>query len=80
MTIDRDITCRFDDLDLKHGVGGEKLLDEGMSLLEIKIPGIMPLWMSKILSELKIFPASFSKIGTYYKLAPELNRIQTKGI
>lgn len=80
MTIDRDITCRFDDLDLKHGVGGEKLLDEGISLLEIKIPGIMPLWMSKILSELKIFPASFSKIGTYYKLAPELNRIQTKGI
>ena len=75
MTIDRDITCRYDDLDLRHGVKGEKLLEDGISLLEIKIPGIMPLWMSKLLSELKIFPASFSKIGTYYKSAPELNRI-----
>ena len=75
MTIDRDITCRYDDLDLKHGVKGEKLLADGISLLEIKIPGIMPLWMSKLLSELKIFPASFSKVGTYYKSAPELNRI-----
>ncbi|MCR5206132.1 MAG: polyphosphate polymerase domain-containing protein [Lachnospiraceae bacterium] len=75
MTIDRDITCRYDDLDLKHGVKGEKLLADGISLLEIKIPGKMPLWMSKLLSELKIFPASFSKVGTYYKSTPELNRI-----
>ena len=77
MTIDKDITCRFDDLDLKNGVGGEKLLDEDCALLEIKIPGIMPLWMSKILSELKIFPVSFSKIGTYYTRTPELNNIKT---
>ena len=75
MTIDRDITCRYDDLDLKKGVGGQKLFDEGTSLLEIKIPGIMPLWMSKILAELKIYPVSFSKYGTYYKTTPELNHL-----
>ncbi len=79
MTIDQDITARFDNLDLKQGVGGQKLLDEGMSLLEIKIPGVMPLWMSSILSKLDIFPASFSKIGTYYKETPELNTIKVSG-
>ena len=75
MTIDRDITCRYDDLDLRKGVGGQKLFDENTSLLEIKIPGIMPLWMSKILADLKIYPVSFSKYGTYYKTTPELNHL-----
>ena len=56
------------------GVYGDKLLPEGSSLLEIKIPGIMPMWMSRILSELKIYPASFSKYGTYYSRTPELYR------
>ncbi len=72
MTIDREITCRYKDLHLKSGVYGDKILPEGTSLLEIKIPGIMPLWMSKILSDLKIYPASFSKYGTYYQTTPEL--------
>lgn len=75
MTIDRDITCRYDDLDLRKGVDGQKLFDENTSLLEIKIPGIMPLWMSKILADLKIYPVSFSKYGTYYKTTPELNHL-----
>jgi hypothetical protein len=75
MTIDREITCRYDDLDLKKGVGGQQLFDENTSLLEIKIPGIMPLWMSKILADLKIYPVSFSKYGTYYKTTPELNHL-----
>ena len=60
---------------MKKVVGGHKLFEEVTSLLEIKIPGIMPLWMSKILSELKIYPVSFSKYGTYYKTTPELNSI-----
>ena len=72
MTIDRDITCRYNSLRLTDGVFGDKILEEGTSLLEIKIPGIMPLWMSEILSKLKVFPASFSKYGTYYKTTPEL--------
>ena len=74
LTIDRDITCRYNDLELEKGVGGDKLLDDSTSLLEIKIPGIMPLWMSRILSDLKIFPASFSKYGTYYKNTEALNQ------
>ena len=74
MTLDQNITCRYDDLHLGSGVYGTQILPEGYSLLEIKIPGIMPMWMSAILSELKIFPNSFSKYGTYYKTTPELYR------
>lgn len=74
MTIDRAITCRSEDLSLRSGVYGREILPEGASLLEIKIPGIMPLWMSTILAELKIYPASFSKYGTYYSTSPELYR------
>ena len=74
LTIDRDITCRYNDLYLTKGVYGKKLLGEGESLMEIKIPGVMPLWMSKILSDLKIYPASYSKYGTYYSITPELYR------
>ena len=35
--------------------------------LEIKIPGAMPLWLSHLLDDLKIYPASFSKYGEAYK-------------
>lgn len=73
MTIDRDITCRTDRLSLLEGVAGGHILPDGIFLLEIKIPGAMPLWMSHILAELKIFPVSISKYGRYYQQTPEIN-------
>jgi len=36
-------------------------------LMEIKIPGSAPLWLSHLLNENSIFDISFSKYGTYYK-------------
>ena len=35
--------------------------------MEIKIPGVMPLWLSHALSANKIYRTSFSKIGACYK-------------
>ena len=35
--------------------------------MEIKIPGAAPMWLAHLLSELRIFPTSFSKYGTCYK-------------
>lgn len=35
--------------------------------MEIKIPGVMPLWLSRLLSNLTIRKQSFSKYGTYYR-------------
>jgi len=66
VTIDDDIIYRGYDLDLRDGVYGRQLLKKGQRLMEIKIPGAMPLWLSHILDDLKIFPTSYSKYGTAY--------------
>ena len=66
ITIDDNILYRGYDLDLTEGIYGRELLAEGQRLMEIKIPDAMPLWLSHILDELKIFPTSYSKYGTAY--------------
>ncbi|MBO5449540.1 MAG: polyphosphate polymerase domain-containing protein [Ruminococcus sp.] len=67
LTFDWDITYREEELELDGGEWGKKLMSDGIKVMEIKIPGAMPLWLSDILDELKIFPASFSKYGEAYK-------------
>ncbi len=67
MTFDQNIRSREMDMRLDHGDYGKVLSKEKMYLLEIKVSGAMPLWMSGILAELKIYPASFSKYGNIYK-------------
>ncbi|MGN1084712.1 MAG: polyphosphate polymerase domain-containing protein, partial [Lachnospiraceae bacterium] len=67
VTFDRNITTRRYDLGLHYGVYGEKLLPEDEWIMEVKIDRAMPLWMTKLLSEFQIYPASFSKYGTEYK-------------
>ena len=64
MTFDDEITSRYGDLRLESDAPGEQLLPEGCHLMEIKIPGAMPLWLAHVLSEKNIFPHSFSKFGT----------------
>ena len=64
ITFDSEITSRYDDVRLESDAEGEQLLDEGAHLMEIKIPGAMPLWLAHVLSEKNIFPTSFSKFGT----------------
>ncbi|MBR1749423.1 MAG: polyphosphate polymerase domain-containing protein [Ruminococcus sp.] len=66
ITFDTNIRYRRTDLRLDKGSHGEMLLDDGQVLMEIKIPGVMPLWLSKELSRLGIFPTSFSKYGSAY--------------
>ena len=36
--------------------------------MEVKTPGAVPLWFSKILDDLAIYPASFSKYGFAYQI------------
>lgn len=64
ITFDRDITSRYDDTRLESTADGHKILPEKTYLMEIKIPGAMPLWLAHVLSEKNIFPHSFSKFGT----------------
>ena len=65
-TIDERIRSRKSELMLSAGDQGELLMEEGMSLLEIKAPGALPVWFVQILSDLKIYSTSFSKYGRVY--------------
>lgn len=67
VTFDENILFREEDLSLGCGVYGEALLEPGQTLMEIKTPGGIPLWMVKILSEEGIHKASFSKYGNAYQ-------------
>lgn len=65
-TFDEDIQYREVSPDLNRGDWGIPLLEKNMSLMEIKIPGSIPLWLSEILTDLQIYPVSFSKVGIGY--------------
>ena len=67
ITFDENILWRDKQLSPLLGSWGEPILDDGLRLMEIKIPGAMPLWLSHLLSEAQIYPVSFSKYGTAYK-------------
>lgn len=67
VTFDRDIVWRRDNLHLSAERDGELLLPERMRLMEVKVPGAMPLWLVKLLSALSVYPVSFSKYGAAYQ-------------
>ncbi|MDD3360518.1 MAG: polyphosphate polymerase domain-containing protein [Hespellia sp.] len=71
ITIDQNIRSRSDHLDLTDGSAGE-ILDSHNYLMEIKVPQSYPMWLAELLSELEIYPVSFSKYGTIYKNAISL--------
>lgn len=66
VTFDENILWRATDLSLKAQVYGENLLQPGQTLMEIKSPGAIPLWMVEVLTREKIRNTSFSKYGTAY--------------
>ncbi len=67
ITFDRNITWRKDDLDLRLGSYGDQLLPEGYTIMEIKVPATIPLWLAELMTKHDIKPTSFSKVGTAYK-------------
>ncbi len=44
------------------------MLEAGEVIMEVKCLGALPLWLTSALSELQIFPSSFSKYGVAYKM------------
>lgn len=66
ITFDSNVRYRNTELDLSLGNDGKLILPNTVSLMEIKTDGSMPLWLSRSLDELDIYPASFSKYGTAY--------------
>lgn len=67
ITFDQNLLWRDTDLDICTEAHGQPILPDDRVLMEIKVPGAMPLWLARTLSEMRVFPTSFSKIGTCYK-------------
>jgi len=67
LTLDTNIRFRTDILDYQNPGEGLEVLPAGLTVMEIKTLGGMPIWLAQTLSEHKIFPHSFSKYGAGYK-------------
>lgn len=67
VTFDENILWRDYDLSLCKGVYGNQILPDDMALMEVKTLGAIPLWMTHILTEYRLYKASFSKYGNAYK-------------
>ena len=82
ITFDTNLRWRDTDLDLRCGDYGAPIDDADMVLMEIKIPGVCPLWLSRLLSEAEAYPTSFSKYGACYKnhILPALQKKYKEGL
>lgn len=66
-TFDENILARDTDLSLCSQVYGTPILPTELTLLELKAPGAIPLWLTDFLTKNKIYKTSFSKYGTAYQ-------------
>ncbi len=67
ITLDRNILARRENVLLTEGCYGRNLIPPDKWLMEVKFSGAIPFDFTKLLSDLKIYSRSFSKIGTEYK-------------
>ena len=68
ITFDTNLRWRDTGVDLRLGDHGAPIaLPCGDVLMEVKIPGACPLWLSHLLSDAQAFPTSFSKYGACYR-------------
>ena len=68
ITFDDKLRYRENNLSFLKG-GRDKIYfrDKHSTIMEIKVRGGMPLWLVKKLSELRVYPQRFSKIGKIYE-------------
>ncbi|MBR3169358.1 polyphosphate polymerase domain-containing protein [Candidatus Saccharibacteria bacterium] len=72
ITFDKNLRFRDTDLSFTRKINDRYYFDtEKNIIMEIKVRGAMPLWLARALSENKIFPVRFSKIGKIYELIKE---------
>lgn len=67
ITFDNNLISRRYDLNLESGIYGDKYFDDDNYIMEIKTLNGYPMWLVEALSNLKIYPNSFSKYGSIYK-------------
>ena len=65
ITFDKNLRNREYDLKLEKGDCGEKFLNN-YYLMEVKKTNNLPLWFAQILSDIRVYPVSYSKAGNVY--------------
>ncbi|GIO14088.1 molecular chaperone [Cohnella xylanilytica] len=80
ITFDTNIRSRRHDVRLESGDDGEPLLERGQWLMEVKAEKTVPVWLSRLLSELRMFRTSFSKYGNEYKQWVRNGRLEKERI
>lgn len=78
ITFDENIRYRQHNLTLDSDPDGIPLLGQDMVLMEIKTPAGIPLWLTHLLSQQKIYKTSFSKYGAAYQKEQLLQRKGTQ--
>jgi hypothetical protein len=67
ITLDSNVLARRSGLSLRDGIYGVPVMDNGTSILEVKVSAAIPAWLIAFLREEEIQKASFSKYGRYYE-------------
>lgn len=67
VTFDTNIRARRNDLDLRLGSYGERILDDDRILMEVKVEHSVPFWLARLLSRAEARKVRFSKYGTEYR-------------
>ena len=69
ITFDEDLRYRSEKLTFNRTKNDKMYFEDGQTvIMEIKAHGVLPLWLVGIMSEQKIYPQQFSKIGNIYQL------------
>lgn len=66
ITFDENIRFRTGQWDMTLPPAGAPLLEDGLYLMEVKVPFAMPLWLVALMDECAARSRSFSKYGTAY--------------
>lgn len=76
ITVDDNILYRTTDLTVSGEPSGREILSRNQSLMEVKAEGAIPMWLTQLLSENRIYKQSFSKYGKAYEqmLEERLNK------
>lgn len=67
VTFDYDVRYSLNDPSLQNSKPESVLSDDDMIIMEIKTLNAMPLWLSHVLDEFRIFPGNYSKYGKIYE-------------
>lgn len=67
VTFDTNIKTRREDVRLEAGNHGDLLIGNELWLMEVKSSIAVPVWFTKLLSEVGAYSSTFSKYGTEYK-------------